>query len=193
MSVLTRRRMPTRQDIALVQNTQADILDLWSRGLAERDKGIQDRAAAWLNSWNEKNPESPILINGRQLQSRVKQMATPSADRMLKGAPKGLRGRLAGEFAAGRPAKEGSDEALLLKRADRRRPTRQRASRRRPRRDDQAFLPSKHAGAILRRALDWFHRPGSSTGALSRLACERRDRRVRHRRLSSRHGRRPLS
>ncbi|MCY1376106.1 hypothetical protein D9M69_635740 [compost metagenome] len=59
MSVLTRRRMPTRQDIALVQNTQADILDLWSRGLAERDKGIQDRAAAWLNSWNEKNPNHP--------------------------------------------------------------------------------------------------------------------------------------
>jgi len=51
--------MPTRQDIALVQNTQADILDLWSRGLAERDKGIQDRAAAWLNSWNEKNPNHP--------------------------------------------------------------------------------------------------------------------------------------
>ncbi|MBB3010618.1 PLxRFG domain-containing protein [Cupriavidus alkaliphilus] len=96
----TRRRMPARQDIALVQKTQADILDLWSRGLAEGDKGMQDRAAAWLKDWNEKNPESPILISNKSLVSRVKQMATTSADRMLKGAPKGLRGRLAGELAA---------------------------------------------------------------------------------------------
>ncbi|NSX14941.1 PLxRFG domain-containing protein [Cupriavidus taiwanensis] len=97
----TRRRMPARQDIALVQKTQADILDLWTRGLSERNQGMQERAAAWLKDWNEKNPESPILITNKQLQSRVKQMATPSADRMLKNAPKGLRSRLAGQLAAG--------------------------------------------------------------------------------------------
>lgn len=98
----TRRRMPARQDIALVQKTQADILDLWTRGLSERNQGMQDKAAGWLKDWNAKNPESPILVTNKQLQSRVKQMATPSADRMLKNAPKGLRNRLAGEFAAGR-------------------------------------------------------------------------------------------
>ncbi|CAG2132577.1 PLxRFG domain-containing protein [Cupriavidus numazuensis] len=94
----TRRRMPAKQDIALVKKVQGDIMDLWVRGLAERDKGMQDKAAAWLKDWNEKNPESPIIISNKSLISQAKQMATPSADRMLKGAPKGLRGRMATEL-----------------------------------------------------------------------------------------------
>ncbi|AOY90571.1 hypothetical protein BKK79_01040 [Cupriavidus sp. USMAA2-4] len=95
----TRRRMPARQDIALVKKIQSNIMDLWSRGLAEGDKGMQERAVAWLQDWNEKNPESPIIVTNRALVNQVKQMATPSADRMLKGAPKGMRSRLAGELA----------------------------------------------------------------------------------------------
>lgn len=96
----TRRRMPARQDISLVKKVQADIVDLWTRGLAEGDKDMQERAAAWFRDWNEKNPDSPIQITNKQLIGKVKQMATPSADRMLKAAPKGLRGRLAGQLSA---------------------------------------------------------------------------------------------
>ncbi|WP_458763676.1 PLxRFG domain-containing protein [Cupriavidus basilensis] len=95
----TRRRMPARQDISLVKKVQADIVDLWTRGLAEGDKDMQERAAAWFRDWNEKNPDSPIQITNKQLLGKVRQMATPSADRMLKAAPKGLRGRLAGELS----------------------------------------------------------------------------------------------
>lgn len=56
--------------------------------------------AAWLQDWNEENPESPIRVTNRVLAKQVKQVATPSADRMLAGAPKGMRSRLAGEPAA---------------------------------------------------------------------------------------------
>ncbi|KJK22144.1 hypothetical protein UB46_23865 [Burkholderiaceae bacterium 16] len=55
---------------------------------------------AWFNDWNEKNPDSPIEITNKQLVGKVKQMATPSASRMLKAAPKGLRGRLADQLSA---------------------------------------------------------------------------------------------
>ncbi|AOY99904.1 hypothetical protein BKK81_12105 [Cupriavidus sp. USMAHM13] len=95
----TRRRMPARQDIALVKKIQSNIMDLWSRGLAEGDKGMQERAAAWLQDWNEKNPESPIVVTNPALINQVKQMATPSVDRMLKGVPKGMRGRVAEEIS----------------------------------------------------------------------------------------------
>lgn len=80
------------QDITMVKTIKADINELWAQGIFEKDNDKVEEAKAMLKDWNEKNPETPILINLKSIGTRVKQMRLTSAERMVKTSPKEMRG-----------------------------------------------------------------------------------------------------
>ena len=92
----TRKTMPVYQDIALQKKTQAAIVDAWANGIVNNDSDAVDAAQKRLERWNRLNPDTQIVISGATVKSRVKQLMSSKDDRLLRLAPKPLRGRVAG-------------------------------------------------------------------------------------------------
>ncbi len=91
----TRKTMPIAQDIALQKRTESSIVDQWSRGVADRDDAMVAKAKQRLAEWNRDNPDTPVVIKGTQIRDRVRQMNTDKDSRLLKQAPREMRGRIA--------------------------------------------------------------------------------------------------
>lgn len=80
----------------LAVKTESEIAELWAKGIYEKDQDKIKEAKSLLTDWNVKNPDTPIRINQSQLMRRVKEMRNTSSGRLLKHAPKELRGFGAG-------------------------------------------------------------------------------------------------
>ena len=93
-----RRRQDLQQDVALQKDVEAEISDLWARGIFERDQEKVKRARAKLLDWNLANPESRIVIAPQQIQKRVQQASMTADQRFIKTAPPELRSRVAEEL-----------------------------------------------------------------------------------------------
>jgi hypothetical protein len=63
------------------------IADRWAQGVAERDLKAVMQARKTLTEWNEANPESRIVINPTQIQTRVKKMLQDRNQRFIKTLP----------------------------------------------------------------------------------------------------------
>lgn len=90
-----RKTMPLQQDIALHKRTESSIVDQWARGLADDDQALVAKAEKRLADWNRSNPESRIAIKPTQIRGRVQKMNSDKDARLLKSAPRELRGRVA--------------------------------------------------------------------------------------------------
>lgn len=89
-----RKTMPIQQDIALQKRTESAIVDQWARGVADGDDTMVNDAMKRRDNWNESNPKTPIAIMSTQIRDRVRQMATEKDSRLLKQAPKEMRGAI---------------------------------------------------------------------------------------------------
>lgn len=94
-----RKTMPIQQDIALQKRTETAIVDQWARGVADDDEEMVDAAIKRRDDWNRLNPRTPIVIRGTQIRDRVRQMATEKDDRLLRQAPKEMRGAIGLDLA----------------------------------------------------------------------------------------------
>jgi len=94
-----RKTMPIQQDIALQKRTETAIVDQWARGVADGDDEMVDAAIKRRDDWNKLNPRTPIVIRGTQIRDRVRQMATEKDDRLLRQAPKEMRGAIGLDLA----------------------------------------------------------------------------------------------
>ena len=91
---LNRRTMPQQQDIALQKKTESSIVELWARGLADRDQEMVNKAQKRLDDWNKSNKDTPIVITPNQIRQRTRDMMTDKDSRLFKKAPREMRGTL---------------------------------------------------------------------------------------------------
>lgn len=78
---------------------ESEIADKWAKGLFEKDPQKVAAARLELQEWNTDNPSSPIRINFRQIQQRLKAMNATKAERLAKTAPRELRAAVKAELA----------------------------------------------------------------------------------------------
>lgn len=95
----TRKTMPVQQDIALQKRTESSIVNQWVRGLADNDMEMAKEAQQRLNDWNRRNPQTPIQITPDQIRNLARQMATEKDARLIKSAPREMRGRIGLDLA----------------------------------------------------------------------------------------------
>lgn len=91
----SRKTAPIYQDLALQKNTESSIVDQWARALAEGDDKGAAKQQARLDDWNRKNPDTPIQITAKQLQSKARSLGGDRDRRLYKSAPKEMRGNVA--------------------------------------------------------------------------------------------------
>lgn len=89
-----RRTMPIQQDIALQGKREAAIVAKWARAAMDGDQKGVEAAIAERDAWNERNPDTPIVISKQQIVGRVKTMRAEKDTRTFKTAPKEMRGRV---------------------------------------------------------------------------------------------------
>ncbi|MER1974201.1 MAG: PLxRFG domain-containing protein, partial [Psychrobacter alimentarius] len=77
----------------------SDIRALWAAGVSEGNQAKVADARAAVADWNKKNPEQPIVIKPNDIARRVREMNMDKSDRVVKLAPKSMRGQMAQDFA----------------------------------------------------------------------------------------------
>jgi hypothetical protein len=83
------------QDVRLLRDVESDIVKKMAEAMVKGDsKGYED-AITEYESWNEKNPNTPIKITTEQVRRRAKEMQTERSVRQLKTIPKEARGAYA--------------------------------------------------------------------------------------------------
>lgn len=95
----TRKTMPVQQDIALQKKTETSIVEQWAQALADGDQKAAAKQAQRLQDWNKDNPGTPIQITPDQIRSKARQMATEKDARLLKSAPREMRGTIGLDLA----------------------------------------------------------------------------------------------
>lgn len=95
----SRKTASVYQDIALQKKTESSIVDQWVRGLADNDMDMAKEAQQRLTDWNRRNPDTQIRITPDQIRSKARQMVTDKDARLLKQAPREMRGRVGLDLA----------------------------------------------------------------------------------------------
>lgn len=90
-----RKSMPVQQDIGLQKKREAAIVDAWARAIVDGDDAKVNEAIAKLETWNTRNPNTPIVIKGTQIRSRVQTLLMEKEGRVLRTTPKEMRGLVA--------------------------------------------------------------------------------------------------
>ena len=76
----------------VAQIKESDIVNKWASGIVEGNSDKKDEARRDLAEWNEKNPDSRIKIDLRQVSNKAKQIRMTAGERLMKSTPKELRG-----------------------------------------------------------------------------------------------------
>ena len=95
----TRKTMPVYQDIALQKRMESSIVAQWAQAIASGDNKAAEKQQKRLTDWNRDNPDTPIKITPDQIRNKARQMATEKDARLLKQAPREMRGRLGLDLA----------------------------------------------------------------------------------------------
>ena len=90
-----RKSMPVQQDIGLQKKREAAIVDAWARAIIDGDDAKVNEAIAKLETWNTRNPNTPIVIKGAQIRGRVQTLLMEKEGRVLRTTPKEMRGLVA--------------------------------------------------------------------------------------------------
>lgn len=99
MAQESRKTAPVYQDIALQKRTEASIVDQWAQALADKDQaGVEKQIKRWQD-WNRDNPDTQIKISADQIRSKVRQLNTDKDTRILKQAPREMRGAIGLDMA----------------------------------------------------------------------------------------------
>lgn len=69
------------------------------QGAADNKQAMMDKAMKRMNDWNKSNPDTLIQINAQQIRGRVRQMLTDKDSRLMKSAPREMRGRMGLDLA----------------------------------------------------------------------------------------------
>lgn len=80
------------QNIELNQVVRGQIAERWARGIFEQDAAKVRDATDALREWNRKNPTNIIRITPATIHERVKAMSLTQDIRLVKSAPKAVRG-----------------------------------------------------------------------------------------------------
>ncbi len=94
----TRKTMPIQQDIALQKRTESAIVDQWVRGIVDNDEKAIQSAIKRRDDWNNRNPDTQIIIGPQQIKSGVKSKSGDKDSRIIRQAPREMRGRIAEEL-----------------------------------------------------------------------------------------------
>jgi len=87
------------RDMENLQRVVEDgIADRWARGIFFEDEELVEEAIKARDDWNEKNPDLPLFITGRQIGARVRQMTLDAETRAIRQAPRELRQRVMEEM-----------------------------------------------------------------------------------------------
>ena len=81
--------------VALQKVVESNIVELWAQGAAKGDQAMMERARIRMEEWNQKNPDMPVMISTNQIMGKARQIMTPADARLLKNAPREMRGRVA--------------------------------------------------------------------------------------------------
>jgi hypothetical protein len=73
-----------RQSEVLAKQTEVEITDKWARAIVDGDREAEREALALRDDWNEKNPESPIVVKRSQAVTKARKLRTTRAERFAK-------------------------------------------------------------------------------------------------------------
>ena len=86
-------------DEDIQKQVEGDIVEAWANAIVDKNPRGINRAMARVREWNRENPELKIAINNAQLRARVLEMRIPQNTRIIRNAPRELRGSVARELA----------------------------------------------------------------------------------------------
>jgi hypothetical protein len=98
---IARESRDSRMAQSVVSQTRAaesEIVRLWAQGIVDSEPDKVAEARAQLEAWNERNPDARIAINRMQIARMARDMRATREDRLVRAAPKELRGRVATEL-----------------------------------------------------------------------------------------------
>lgn len=90
----TRLTMPAQQDTRLQKAAESQIVHKWAQAIVDGDQAAAKEQASKMTEWNRDNPDTPIRITADQIRSKAKNMMTDKNSRIVKEAPKEIRGRI---------------------------------------------------------------------------------------------------
>jgi hypothetical protein len=94
-------RTEINQAVSATKVKQAQVLNMWARGLAQNDPEAVDKARANMQDWNEKNPDTKVIITPGALQDAVRQMRLDANTRTLVDSPKAMKGAVSNALHSG--------------------------------------------------------------------------------------------
>lgn len=95
---VTRTERLVQEAVGLNKKVEGEIAERWAAGVFEKNPAKIREAMQELRDWNADNPESPIRITPQQIAKRVQSMQSTRAERIIKGAPRELRGVVSEEL-----------------------------------------------------------------------------------------------
>ena len=84
--------------VAQTRAAESEIVRLWAQGIVDGEPDKVTQAQEKLAAWNERNPDARIAINRVQIARMARDMRATREDRVIRAAPKELRGRVAEEL-----------------------------------------------------------------------------------------------
>jgi hypothetical protein len=84
--------------VAQTRAAESEIVRLWAQGIVDGEPDKVTQAREQLAAWNERNPDARIAINRVQIARMARDMRATREDRVIRAAPKELRGRVAEEL-----------------------------------------------------------------------------------------------
>ncbi|WP_312834500.1 PLxRFG domain-containing protein [Comamonas sp.] len=90
---------PLMQDAALLRKRQGQITGKLTQAVVDNDQKALDAALAERDKWNERYPDTPIVIKPSAVKSRAKQAQTDKDLRVLKSVPKTMRAQAVNSMA----------------------------------------------------------------------------------------------
>lgn len=90
---------PLMQDAALLRKRQGQITGKLTQAVVDNDQKALDAALGERDKWNDRYPDTPIVIKPSAIKSRAKQAQTDKDMRVLKSVPKTMRAQAVNSMA----------------------------------------------------------------------------------------------
>ncbi|MBB6578938.1 hypothetical protein HNP33_003043 [Comamonas odontotermitis] len=95
----TRSTMPLMQDAALLRKRQNQITGSMTQAIIDQDDKALAAAVAQRDAWNDRYPDTPIVIKPTTIRSRIKNATLDKDMRVLKSVPKTMRAQAVNSMA----------------------------------------------------------------------------------------------
>lgn len=92
----SRKLAPIYQDRALQKTVESDLVDRIANAIVDGNDKERDAGLKAVDDWNKNNPDTPIVVTGKQIQAKVKSLVGDKDARLIRSTPKEMRGRVVG-------------------------------------------------------------------------------------------------